>query len=121
MFFSHRSLITSSLSNFFLMIFRAQNITFESAEDSEDPYPSFSQSLSKSKSKMQEHSEELIKEIVLQSNGILSSIDDVITKLIFVDKKRKRRVPWNADLTIGTKFSIKISAYIYVRFILNSI
>lgn len=50
-----------------------------------------------------------------QTNGILFGLDEAVSKLIYIDKMKRRRVPWNCDLTIGSKLAIKISAYIYVR------
>lgn len=61
------------------------------------------------------HSEKLIKELVIKTDGVLCCLDDAVAKLIYVDKKQRRRMPWNADFSIGSKITIKISAFIYVR------
>lgn len=66
------------------------------------------------KSKERKTGEQLIKEIVGNSNGILCSFDEAMSKLIYLDKRHRRRVPWNADFTIGTKLTIKVAAFIYV-------
>lgn len=86
-------------------------------EDSEDPYANFSQGLGKDK--IQEKAENLIKDIVVNTDGILCSIDDAASKLSYVDKKSRKRMPWNCDLTIGSLLTIKISAYIYVSSFAN--
>lgn len=79
----------------------------------------FSQSLEKDSTK--EKSEALIMDIVKQTNGSLCNLDEAVVKLMYVDKKQKRRMPWNVDLTFGTALTIKIAAYIYVRLISCSI
>lgn len=93
-------------------VFRTKNVIYEMDEDSEDPYANFFQAFGKDK--IQEKSENLIKEIVLQTDGVLCSLDEAIAKLIYVDKKSRKRMPWNCDLTFGSQMAIKISAYIYV-------
>lgn len=75
----------------------------------------FSQSVEKDSTK--EKSEALIMDIVKQTNGSLCNLDEAVAKLMYVDKKERRRVPWNCDLTFGTTLTIKIAAYIYVRLI----
>lgn len=70
------------------------------------------------KDKIKEKSEGLIMDIVKQANGSLCNLDEAVAKLMFVDKKQRRRMPWNCDLTFGTTFTIKIAAYIYVSFFL---
>lgn len=67
------------------------------------------------KDKYREKNEALILHIVQQTNGLLCSLDEAVSKLIYIDKKQKLRMPWNCDLTIGSKFAIKTSAIIYVR------
>lgn len=52
--------------------------------------------------------------IVQSTDGALCGLDEAVYKQIYMDKKQRRRVPWNCDLTIGSKLSVKISAYIYV-------
>lgn len=81
-------------------------------QDSEEQYPSFSQAMGKDVK--QEESERLIKRIVAESDGTLCSVDEAVETLLYVDKKQRKRVPWKADLTIGSHLSIKISAFIYV-------
>lgn len=66
------------------------------------------------KDKIREKSEELILEIVKNTNGVLCSLEEAVSKLIYIDKKHRRRMPWNCDLTIGSKLAIKISTFIYV-------
>lgn len=66
------------------------------------------------KTKDREKNESLIKEILGESNGVLCSFEEAMAKLIYLEKRNKRRVPWNADLTIGSKFTVKIAAYISV-------
>lgn len=75
----------------------------------------FSQSMEKDRIK--EKSEALIMDIVKQANGSLCSLDEAVAKLMYVDKKQRRRMPWNCDLTFGTMFTIKIAGYIYVSFL----
>lgn len=98
---------------FFFLLFSTKNVIYEVDQDSEDQYANFSQAIDKNST--QERSERLIKQIVMDTDGALCSIDDAFSKLIYVDKRQRRRVPWKADLTIGSVFSIKISAFIYVR------
>ncbi|XP_055297280.1 X-ray repair cross-complementing protein 5 [Sitodiplosis mosellana] len=95
------------------LIVVTKNVIYEMDQDSEDQYANFSQAMGKDK--VQEHSERLIKQIVMQSDGVLCSIDEAAAKLIYVDKKQRRRVPWKVDLTIGSNLAIKVSAFIYVR------
>lgn len=82
--------------------------------DSEDQleYASFSQTMSKSQNRAD--GEKWIMKIVSATDGILCSLDEAIARLIYVDKKQRRRMPWNCDLSIGKLLKIKISAYIYV-------
>lgn len=79
---------------------------------SQDQYANFSQIVGKDKK--QEQSEKLILQIVMETDGVLCSIDEAVAKFIYIDKKQRKRVPWKCDLTFGTHFAIKISAYIYV-------
>lgn len=79
---------------------------------SEEQYASFSQAMGKDVK--QEESERLIKRIMAETDGTLCSIDEAVETLLYVDKKQRRRIPWKADLTIGSHLSIKISAFIYV-------
>lgn len=88
---------------------------YETGQDSEDQYAKFSQAIGKDK--MQERSEQLIMNIVTQSDSVLCSIDEATAKLIYVDKKQRRRVPWKVDLTIGSDLAIKVSAFIYVSMV----
>lgn len=81
-------------------------------ESNDDEFASFSQKINKDK--IQQQSEAVILDIVKQTNGVLCGLDEAASKLIYFDKKKKRRVPWNCDLTISSKLAIKISAYIYV-------
>lgn len=89
-----------------------KNVIYEADEDSEDQYANFSQTVGKGMK--QERCEKLIKEIVMQSDGVLCNIDEAVAKLIYVDKKQRKRMPWKCDLTLGTQLAIKIAAYIYV-------
>lgn len=66
------------------------------------------------KSKNRETGQSLIKQILCESNGVLCSFEEAMAKLIYLEKRNKRRVPWNVDLTIGSLFSVKIAAYISV-------
>lgn len=63
---------------------------------------------------VREKNEALIMDIVTQSHGVLCSLDIAATKLLCIDKKQRRRVPWNCDMTFGTNFKIKIASYVYV-------
>lgn len=92
-----------------------KNVVSEVDENSEDQleYASFSQNIGKSQERAK--GERLILKIVSDTDGMLCGLDEVLTKLIYVDKKKKRRVPWNCDLSIGSILKIRISAFIYVR------
>lgn len=82
--------------------------------DANDQSDSASFSQDAGKDKIRQKNEELIIDIVKQTNGTLCSLDEAVSKLIYVDKMQRKRVPWQCDLTIGSNVAIKISAYIYV-------
>lgn len=99
----------------FCITYRTTNILYEIDDETQVEYATFSQQLAKDPNR--EKGETLIKEIVLQTNGVLCSFDEAMPKLMYMEKKQKRRMPWNCDLTIGSNVSIKIAAYIYVSII----
>lgn len=94
--------------------YRTKNVVNELDVNSEDQleFASFSQTTSKSQ--QQADSEKLILQIVSKTDGCLCGLDEALTKLIYVDKKHRRRMPWNSELSIGSLLNIKVSAYIYV-------
>lgn len=53
-------------------------------------------------------------EIVSQGNGYLMDISEAAENMNYVDKKQRVRRPFNADLSIGSHLTLKVSAYIYV-------
>lgn len=92
---------------------RTKNVVDEPSEDGQAETVVFSQPAEKDP--IREKNEALIMDIVKQTNGSLCNLDEVVAKLVYVDKKQRRRMPWNCDLTFGTTLTIKIAAYIYVR------
>lgn len=100
---------------FLIIANRTKNVTDVPDKENQAESVTFSQSMEKDQIK--EKSQALIMEIVKSSNGSLCSLDEALTKLMYVDKKQRRRMPWNCELTFGTKLAIKIAAYIYVSFI----
>lgn len=92
---------------------RTKNVVDEPSAGNQAETVVFSQTMEKDSTK--EKSEALIMDIVKQSNGSLCNLDEAVVKLLYVDKKQRRRMPWNCDLTFGTTLTIKIAAYIYVR------
>ncbi|XP_031632089.1 X-ray repair cross-complementing protein 5 [Contarinia nasturtii] len=60
-------------------------------------------------------SERFAEDIVRENLGVLCNISEAVETLSYVDKKKRRRTPWKAELTIGSNLEIKIAAYIYVR------
>lgn len=102
-----------------IVTYRTKNVIDEPSASNQADTVTFSQALEKDSTK--EKSEALIMDIVKQTNGSLCNLDEAVVKLMYVDKKQKRRMPWNVDLTFGTALTIKIAAYIYVRLISCSI
>lgn len=91
---------------------RTTNVIYGIDDSNKNENATFSQMPQKTKDR--EKNESLIKKILCESNGVLCSFDEAMAKLIYLEKRNKKRVPWNADLTIGSKFTIKIAAYISV-------
>lgn len=112
-------LINISMISMLITKSSTKNVVSEVDENSEDQleYASFSQKIGKSQERAK--GERLILKIVSDTDGMLCSLDEALTKLIYVDKKKKRRVPWNCDLSIGSSLKIRISAFIYVRIFVN--
>lgn len=100
---------------FVIITNRTKNVVDEPGMENDAETVAFSQSMEKDPTK--EKCEALIMDIVKQANGSLCNLDEAVAKLMYVDKKQRRRMPWNSDLTFGTLFTIKIAAYIYVSFI----
>lgn len=73
----------------------------------------FSQSVEKDV--VREKNEAIIMNIVKQSNGLLCSLDEAAAKLMYVDQKQRRSMPWNCDLEIGSHVTVKIATYIYIE------
>lgn len=91
---------------------RTTNVIYEMDDSNKNENATFSQMPEKTKNRQK--GESLIKTILCESNGVLCSFEEAMVKLLYLEKRNKRRLPWNADLTIGSTFSIKIAAYIYV-------
>lgn len=91
---------------------RTTNVIYELSDLDKNENATFSQMQQKTKNR--DKNECLIKKILCESNGVLCSFEDAMAKLIYLEKRTKRRVPWNAELTVGNQFSIKIAAYISV-------
>lgn len=104
---------------FVIVTNRTKNVVDEPSTGNQAETVTFSQAIEKDSTK--EKSEALIMDIVKQTNGSLCNLDEAVVKLMYVDKKQKRRMPWNCDLTFGTAFTIKIAAYIYVRVTSSSV
>lgn len=111
-FESQVKLVILRINSVNLLTFRSKNVIYDTDDDNEDQFANFSQAVGKDNA--QEKSENLILDIVKDCDGTLASLDDAVAKVNYVDKKSRNRRPWNADLMIGSKFPIKIAAYIYV-------
>lgn len=93
---------------------RTKNVIYEN-DSNKNENATFSQIPQKTKNR--ENGESIIKKILSETDGVLCSFEEAMAKLIYLEKRNKRRVPWNTDLTIGSKFSIKIAAFISVSVI----
>lgn len=98
------------LYKFILFYFRTANLSYGIDQDSQVEYVTFKKSANGN-----EPAQDSIKWIVQETDGILCDFNEVMSKITYLDNKRRRRVPWNADLQIGSGLVIKIGAYIYVR------
>lgn len=65
-------------------------------------------------SKLQSNSQKVFTSIINNVDGYLCHIDLAEMQLLTFQKKQKKAMPWNATLTIGSKFKILISAYVKV-------
>uniref|UniRef100_U5EX40 Putative x-ray repair complementing defective repair in chinese hamster cells 5 n=1 Tax=Corethrella appendiculata TaxID=1370023 RepID=U5EX40_9DIPT len=95
------------------------NVKYVSSDEDDDfgriytqEYGIFSQSVNKTQ--QQAKNEEIITNIVCETNGVLCDIDSAELMLIHFQKKKSRAMPWNCPLTIGTKIKIFTSSYILV-------
>lgn len=103
----------NSLFKLFILILCGRTTNIDYVEDGDQlEYPVFSQSVAKDK--VREKSEAILRELLERSDGALCCFTDAIPQLVYYDKKQRRRVPWNCDLEVGQRFSIKIAAYIFV-------
>lgn len=69
----------------------------------------------KPKDTEQQKSELLLKTMVTDLDATTCSFEEAIEQLIFHKRKSTKPMPWNVDLTIGTKISIPISGYGKIR------
>lgn len=68
------------------------------------------------KSEAQTNSEKIFAEMIAEmENANLCHIDYVESQLLYYQRKAKKPMPWNCPLTIGSEFSIDISAYVHVK------
>lgn len=67
------------------------------------------------KSSTQSSSQQLFSQVIEQTNGVLCHIERAEAQLLTFQKKHTRSVPWNVDLTIGSKLKIGVSAYKHVE------
>ncbi|XP_058056338.1 X-ray repair cross-complementing protein 5 [Anopheles bellator] len=68
-----------------------------------------------SKSDARYHNESILKDIVSGSNHTLTDLASALKCLNHYDAKTVRPAAWNSTLTIGTKLSISVSAYVSIR------
>lgn len=78
---------------------------FDSSQFSQNPFQPTAQT------KSQKMFTEMMKEV----DGYLCHIDLAESQLLVFQKKKSKPMPWNADLTIGTKMKIAISGYVSVQ------
>ncbi|XP_052864060.1 X-ray repair cross-complementing protein 5 [Anopheles cruzii] len=67
------------------------------------------------KSDARYHNESILKDIVSDTNHTLTDLASALKCLNHYDAKTVRPAAWNSTLTIGTKLSISVSAYVTIR------
>lgn len=67
------------------------------------------------KSSTQSSSQQLFSQVIEQANGVLCHIERAEAQLLVFQKKQTRSMPWNVELTIGSKLKIGVSAYKHVE------
>lgn len=60
-------------------------------------------------------SQQLIENVIEETGGFLCNVEMAESQLLFFQKKQNRAMPWNATLTIGSKFQIDVSSYVSVQ------
>lgn len=64
----------------------------------------------------QSQSQKIFKEVLRKlESGDLCNINLAEARLLYFEKKKTRSVPWKSVLSIGSKFKICISAYVYTK------
>lgn len=66
------------------------------------------------KSKEQQTSEELVKDIVVKTNGVLCNLENAEHQLIYFEKRKVKGRPNPYTFTIGSQITIEVAEYVKV-------
>ncbi|XP_059617558.1 X-ray repair cross-complementing protein 5 [Phlebotomus argentipes] len=67
------------------------------------------------KSASQQAHEEAIEKLIDDVDGIFCTFSNALPQLTYFQQKKTRAMPWNCDLTIGSRLKIQISAFLYTK------